>query len=1114
MGSEKMSRQVYAEVREIFVNELKRDLIGPNYNEEDILTEAPSQAYLTGILFPMDSENTELEELSEPHLPTAEETDYERTETGEETENDRINILKLKKRQNSFGLKVYVNEDVKKIMAIIKWGEYRKEKRVNEKTNKEYPVWVRNVIVHKVEILLDKEEYKIELPKKGDIGNIQLIQKKIQIKGSSNNLVSVFIVNRNVDKTNKKSIYQVSIELMDQQSKSIFIPENLARKDTSNFQEFLYRNKPIFAKGFGCAVEWSNFDSNRAKYIKTSFIPTHEVEGMSTELPINQEHGALPDDFFSIRKMAYENNKKVLLERLENLADRYKTWIEELPINNVEDKEAANKAIEKCKDSLRRILEGIAILRDNKNAYKAFIFMNEVMHTQISMKNYSKNNTETTLERELLKENFSWRPFQLAFILQNIKGIVDPASTDREIVDLLWFPTGGGKTEAYLGIIAFLLGYRRITKDEINSYNKDGGVTIILRYTLRLLTTQQRDRLMRLIVAAEYLRNQNKQLYGNSEFSIGFWVGGQVTANKFEQLQESNYRADWQVRKEYEKIQSQLIECPCCGTKNPVYKFLPDKKVNTPKTGIEIMCRNIDCFYHERHIPVYLVDEEIYRKAPSVIISTVDKFARLPWDEKTKNIFGKVDRYCEKCGYIASGEKHSSRHNNPTAKVISVKEFYPPELIIQDELHLITGPLGTIFGLYETSVENLSTALVNGNIYPPKYIAATATINNAGEQIKKVFSRSDFSQFPPAGLSIEDSFFGREQSLKESPFRLYAGVCVSGQSVKTVLLRVFAVLLQVSENILHDPKYAKYVEFIDPYRTVIGYFNSIRELGGAVRLLDDDIRKRIQTLKNKYGYPKERYIDNQEELTSRIPSHRIPEILELLEKSTGNNELDVALATNMISVGMDVDRLGLMIVNGQPKQTSEYIQASSRVGRSKPGLVVTVYNPYRPRDLSHYENFKGYHSRLYNYVEGTTATPFAARARDRALHASAVAILRLKNDSLSKNEEAYNINTINIADLKNVFYKRVSISDIKNIHETMNDLDNFIDNWLGLSASNTSLQYYFYPNKKNLEKSELRLLSRFNDRVPKVIEEYDTLDSMRQIETSSKIYIKEGWNED
>lgn len=1110
-----MSRKTYSEVRGIIMKELKRDLIGPEFSDKDIISEAPSQAYLTGILFPLDSENEDEELMNEIYIPKDSSTKDENSESNdEEPEIEVINTTKIgQKRQNSFGLKFYVEENVQNLEVLVQWGEYKKIKKFDEKKVKEIPYWERTIISHNINIDLSRETFKKKLIAKNsnDIDNIYLFINKTPIKDTSNFIVSIFLMNNNVDKTNKKSIYQVSLEVKGKDEEKVFLCENKARKNQGDYQEFLYRHKPIFAKGFGCAVEWTSSSNEKASLLRTSFIPSHEVEGMSTELPRDKNYKDVEVGDFSIKMMSKAKNKDNILFILDNLAKRYESWIQKLPLDDVEDKNSAQVAIEKCVLSLSRIREGIDLLRADPKAYKAFQFMNEVMHTQISMKNYAANNENTTLELELEKENFDWRPFQLAFILLNIKSIVKPESEDRELVDLLWFPTGGGKTEAYLGIIAFLLAYRRLTNDIESPYNKDGGVTIILRYTLRLLTTQQRDRLMRLISAAEYIRVQKKGEFGFEEFSIGFWVGSQVTANKFETLQEAYYREAWEVEKEYNKLRKQVIECPCCGTKNPVYNLLPNASTSTPKTGLKINCRNKTCYFFNNHMPIYLIDEEIYRKTPSIIISTVDKFARLPWEEKTATIFGKVNRYCEKCGYIGEGEKHEKSHRNPAAQVLAIKPFYPPELIIQDELHLITGPLGTIYGLYETAIEELATADVGSERIKPKYIAATATIKNADEQIIKVFGRQFMSQFPPSGLSIEDSFFGREKDVESYPFRMYSGVCVSGSSMKTVVLRVFAILLQVTETLKTDPKYSSYTDYIDPYRTLIGYFNSVRELGGAVRLMDDDVRKRIQTLKKKYGYIKERYPDRTEELTSRIPSYRIPKVLELLGNPMGENEIDVALATNMISVGMDVDRLGLMVVNGQPKQTSEYIQASSRVGRSKPGLVVTIYNPYRPRDLSHYENFKGYHSRLYNYVEGTTATPFAARARDRALHALVVAVLRLSNNDLAKKNDAANIKNINLMGLRKIISERVTVSDTKNKKDTMMDLNKFIDEWIKLSTTKGKLVYYTSPKKNVLPNGEVRLLSRHNDIKPKNKNEYDTLDSMRQIESTSKIFIKERW---
>ena len=400
--------------------------------------------------------------------------------------------------------------------------------------------------------------------------------------------------------------------------------------------------------------------------------------------------------------------------------------------------------------------------------------------------------------------------------------------------------------------------------------------------------------------------------------------------------------------------------------------------MDIPKKSIEIHCSSSNCqFYKYKDdriaLPVFLVDEEIYAKCPTIILSTVDKFANLPWEVRTNALFGRVDRKCSRDGYVAIGEEHK-RHNKtatlPTSSMSEVKQFLPPELIIQDELHLITGPLGTVYGAYETIIEDMCT--YNG--IKPKYVVSTATIKNAEAQAKCLYARQQTTQFPPNGFEIGDSFFIKEVPIEEDPFRKYVGICAPGQSVKTALLRTYSIILQSAHNYSLQEEYK---DVIDPYYTLVGYFNSIRELGGAVRLLQDDIPKRIYRIKNKYSFESSRYLNRNVEITSRMASYKIPEKLNQLEMNYHSKDcLDTAIATNMIAVGMDVDRLGLMVVTGQPKQNSEYIQATSRIGRAFPGLVVTLYNAYRPRDLSHYENFTGYHSQLYRFVEGTTATPF------------------------------------------------------------------------------------------------------------------------------------------
>lgn len=824
----------------------------------------------------------------------------------------------------------------------------------------------------------------------------------------------------------------------------------------------------------------------------------------------------------------------------------YGSWItntlaNDKAMNNAKFKVTGQEIIDKCTEANRRMNVGIDLIESDEKVYQAFMFMNQAMYLQRSITAFSKDygiGIKCSLsdymkdipEKGRKQDHSVWRPFQIAFVLLNLYGIIDGESLEREIVDLLYFPTGGGKTEAYLGLIAFAIAYRRLTATEETEYEKDGGVTVFLRYTLRLLTTQQRDRLMRLIVAMERLREKNPELYGKERITIGFWVGGNVTPNKFSDYSDT----DQFKKKEFiRKLTKQIIKCPYCGkviTKD-------EYEINEKGKSVKIHCADSLCMFSKRSgrtIPVYLVDEEIYAKCPTVIISTVDKFARLPWSEQVGLIFGKTDRYCTRCGHIAIGERHAGRHKADgaagleKAETVQCKPFYPPELIIQDELHLITGPLGTIYGGYETVVEEMCCIEKNGKKIRPKYVVSTATIKNAGEQIKYLYGREKFMQFPPSGFDTRDSFFIKEVPLPvnnlantseeelqtmaangQKPFRQYVGVCASGQSVKTTLIRLYSIILQTALDLSKEPEFEDY---IDPYYTLIGYFNSIRELGGAVRLLDDDIASRIRVVKNKYNSPEPRYLnfEGKKEITSRIPSWEIAQVLEKLAVSFDKNKerqgcYDVVIATNMIAVGMDVDRLGLMSVVGQPKQNSEYIQATSRVGRQYPGVIFTVYNPYRPRDLSNYENFAGFHSQMYRYVEGTTATPFAARARDRVLHALVVALLRLQIETMADNSGASNINNIaesQINEIKDKILARVKITSAASYADTEKEIDEFINVWKNIAKDNKL--YYYVPA---VAEDKKRLLTYYGEFYGD--KEKPTLNSMRDVEQSSTVFYWE-----
>ena len=636
-----------------------------------------------------------------------------------------------------------------------------------------------------------------------------------------------------------------------------------------------------------------------------------------------------------------------------------------------------------------------------------------------------------------------------------------------------------------------------------------------------------------LIETFEILKNRLEKLYEGSKSANAqegfdlFWsyVEDEIDESGFEETEDE----DTIVQKQF--IQAELNEVNIII--DVAKRIKTNAKVNALKTAIQIafdyqqeqgIPQKVVIFTESKRTQKYIAaelrktgfeDEDIllfngdfddtmtkeiiYAKCPTIILSTVDKFARLPWNVNTNALFGRVDRKCSRDGYVAIGAEHG-RHNKtaslPASTIDNIRPFLPPELIIQDELHLITGPLGTVYGAYETIIEDMC---IHDGI-KPKYVVSTATIKNAEAQTRCLYARKNTTQFPPNGFEIGDSFFIREIPVENDPFRKYVGVCAPGQSVKTALLRVYAIILQAAYTYsLQD----EYKEVIDPYYSLVGYFNSIRELGGAVRLLQDDIPKRIYRIKNKYGLDKQRYLNHNVEITSRMSSYKIPEKLNQLETTCDSKEcLDTAIATNMIAVGMDVDRLGLMVVTGQPKQNSEYIQATSRIGRAFPGLVVTLYNAYRPRDLSHYENFTGYHSQLYRFVEGTTATPFSARARDRVMHALVISAIRLNFPNMANNPDAAAIGSLTkeqLDSVKSLIIDRLNIIKPSARADAEEEIDRFIDWWKLQAAQTKPLRYYVVGTERYN-----RLMNPYDQ--PHDENEKATLRSMREVESSANMF--------
>ena len=1158
------SDYLYAQVRKKILDAVRTDLIGP-MKDDEVLTELPTSSYITGMLYPADSTVTEDENYNEIEFTEGRlDADGNATESVllEDDEPDESSKGGFKK-PSSVGVSFYVNQSVTDLAVDTLWGSYYSDKveendKVEDQSEEDEEKQEKSKKKNKKLVYIREQQYETVQLNLDDIGRakkIALQSKKdtylyvIQMQlDNGYKMISVYLHNNDKttgEKEYERVMFQVEINVHAMDDSSIFVPEYICRKKELD-DEYYYKGRPVYARGRGCAAEWNKLDEEQnANMIKSSFIPDYEIPSVSAQVD------DVPDKAFSMLQLGSPKKKGVIIANLRLLTALYGNWIKNVLKASPEMDDSSfaptgKGIIEKCEEALRRMNEGIDLIENNETVFKAFIFMNQSMYLQRSITAFSKDcgrgipcslsdYMKDNKEKGIVQDHSEWRPFQIAFILLNIRGLIEPECAERNIVDLLYFPTGGGKTEAYLGLIAFTIAFRRLTAKDEEEYEKDGGVTVFLRYTLRLLTTQQRDRLLKLIVAMEDLRERSEKSgeteFGKTPISIGFWVGGGVTPNEFKDHDKDEYS-----RKEFvRKVTKQIIRCPYCGREIGRDNF----DINTKTKTVKITCSNNNCKFakhRDKTIPVYLVDEEIYAKCPTVIISTVDKFARLPWSEQVGLLFGRTDRFCPRHGYQAIGydkeplgKKHNRDNKNglDACTVESCRSFYPPQLIIQDELHLITGPLGTIYGGYETVVEDLCCIEKDGRKIRPKYVVSTATIKNAGEQIRCLYARENYAQFPPSGFDTRDSYFIREiplvkrdiddlneEDIKdmlkkgEKPFRQYAGICASGQSVKTTLIRLYSVLLQEAFILSEDDRYKEYV---DPYYTLVGYFNSIRELGGAVRLLDDDISSRLRVLKKKYKYARQRFLtfDGKKEITSRIPSYQIAEILEKLAEPFNPSKerqscYDVVIATNMIAVGMDVDRLGLMAVVGQPKQNSEYIQATSRVGRKYPGLIFTVYNPYRPRDLSNYENFVGFHSQMYRYVEGTTATPFAARARDRVLHALVVAVLRLQTESMAGNKGASNILTLSDEDLQSIKKKildRVAVVEPSAYEASNDDIDSFIAMWKEL-AKNQKL-FYFVTNTENNK----RLLSYYGQ--PSTDKEKATLNSMRDVEQSSTVYLYE-----
>jgi hypothetical protein len=1131
-------------MREKLIEDMIKEVYGPRYGPEEEMDEEENvlKEYITGILIPSSYVGHSNDPDSESH-----DTVTDGTEDNDSDDDKAVPIsseLNAKLRIKSAGISFNVPEGEASFRICITWGRYHKKDKMWKRTPYQF--------LSQIEINDTGKFFSIY---KGDDGHIDLYMRKVSSGNNITSIIAIVINNLNIesDANNNKltaaSIFQLSIRVnrLDK-NKGISLP---VENNTEDLLNFLYRNKSARARGFMCSAVWKDIEypesiqnfiwpdglyfygqdsaiykEFKAPDFRTDFIPLYADP--SPELNWDKKYGEEP--VLSAYKLSEMWDIEQINRYLNPLVRGYKEWVDEnRKVTDNINTDLTSELITRQEIFVRRVEDGINTLKINSDVRLAFCFSMRVLWLQYKWKNGT--------------DNFKLRPFQLAFLLINLDPLNDSKSSYRDTLDLLWVPTGGGKTEAYLSVMAFDMALRRIKG--IRRGETGGGTAIITRYTLRLLTIQQFARTMKMVTAAEYLRVlksgnltgwrpekcdlKNDFLYGSMRFSAGIWVGGSMSPNSLDDAIKALTGKD----EKNSGDPAQVIRCPACGSwlsippaglppgNNTLYfvfnytepteklhniiqnintkvddsinivsksiinsnhnsnyftlkisihssiKMKPQivdwlwNQVINKKSGMkiasfrasrpgyfglpkevrgresqneeptyydfEIYCTNPSCalnndvfhiegvppvntgenilpdkfmekkteieaFKEHSRIPVpaYTVDEQIYRKCPTILISTVDKIARLAFEPSASSIFGNIRYYNKYYGYYFNEhqfDKPSKSVMNSSIKID--RPFAPPELIVQDELHLLTGALGSMFGLYESAIEGLIE--VNGDGTKPRYIASTATIKDANNQIKQLFNRG-VSIFPPYGVDISDNFFSRriENSLiwnEENPGRIYMGIYSPGMGPLTPLIRIWAQLIK-TRNKNYNDKNLKY------YQTIVGYFNAIRELGGGTSIYREDILERLATITNHEGTFDP---NNTIELSSRINSTDIPPMLDELEKGiekSPEDNPDAIFTTSMFGTGVDISHLSLMIVNGQPKTTSQYIQATGRTGRSHGGLIVTFLHAGKPRDLSHYEMFTTYHSRTYTEVEPPSVLPFAEGTLSRVLGPVMVSFLR------------------------------------------------------------------------------------------------------------------------
>jgi len=1077
----------------------------PNNEGDEILNnQKPSERYGLGVLYPIkptgnsEDENNEEEdlynqELKESSIQTERKLkkNKDQYDAIENLKNDLNIEVQKDLLPSSFSLSFLIDSlKSSKLNFEFTGGIYKKlkegyivyeNKKGEEKQSRD---WYFRVPFKYLGILdLSKEKNNFISPEKkfSSLPSEFELQFKAEVRNYESNKIITFSVTNitgagftdenpkeKFRRLDDKSIFQSNLRIFSEDFSILPYPKtkSLILDEEEQINDLLFRDKRNYAIGHGISANWSIPDNNTncVNEISSESLPIVDVPNISPEV-FDEKNNIIEIPFFNLTR---SGNFEEGIKSLEILYDNYLSWIKTIELKsknlNVRYKNSSKIIVSNCFAALERIKNGIELIKTNNQVKLAFQIANEAImyqqyrtsikprFIQFDQNGNPKKNENGEIFSSPFDINFDlkskeyqvrkWRPFQIAFVLMNLKSLAEPNSSERQIVDMLWFPTGGGKTEAYLGLSAFGMILRRI-KDK-----SDYGTDVIMRYTLRLLTAQQFHRASGLICALEHIRKNNIKILGDYEFSIGIWIGGDSTYNTCKQASGDFKKIQKPKKgKEIGLNKFHITSCPWCAARfviknldkygihnisNKIYGWKEDEKTKK----IYAYCPDQNCEFNKK-LPIYTCDEDLYENKPTFIIATIDKFALLAWRPEARNFFG-IDN---------DGNQKKS----------------PPNLIIQDELHLISGPLGSMSGLYECIVEDLCTNKKDKQHIKPKIISSTATIKNFNNQIRSLFGRNVSQLFPPPGINYGENFFSRfAKSSGEIDYKKYVGIYAPGlRSLLTSQIRTFTSLFQ-SSNYDRINKRELSDEEKDPWWTLISFYSSLFDLGSARSILSIDMESELANYKDTFGIDSKNIrplVDSNEilELTA-AQKDSVEENLQKLSISVNklseskSKAVDICLSSSVIEVGVDIARVSLLAIISAPKSVSQYIQVSGRVGRDwqngKSALVVTIYSPTKPRDRSLYEQFRSFHEQLYSWVEPTSVTPFCEPVLERSLHAALFAFIRQTSTlDNAKNNPNFSNYQNKCDEFRKIFLERVKLIDPKSITIAEKYLEKKIFHW-------------------------------------------------------------------